>query len=145
MYYVEGIYFLSWEYITSIIMSGACVNYIKKQTTGTWTIQTNCMVWSNFSKQFPRIWTIYFLFEKKNCTWNFIFYAKIQLSIYYKVFIYEWVYFSSPWRFGVITLIWNQASPVQYRISQEEVISTPPPTQALCMAAITGLEHCPKK
>lgn len=48
-------------------------------------------------------------------------------------------------RFDVITLIWNQASPVQYRISQAEVISTPPPTQALCMAAITGLEHCKKK
>ena len=40
-----------------------------------------------------------------------------------------------------VTLIWNQASSEQYLISQADDMSTPPPTQALWIAAITGLVH----
>lgn len=98
---------------------------------------------------------MYYLFEKENCTGtlNFIFYAKYSVTYVTLIIksLHKWMslFFSFSvlyyqYRFDVITLIWNQASPVQYRISQAEVISTPPPTQALCMAAITGLEHCQK-
>lgn len=39
------------------------------------------------------------------------------------------------------TFIWNQASALQIRISHAVIMSTPPPTQAECIAAMTGLEH----
>ena len=42
---------------------------------------------------------------------------------------------------STLTLIWKKASLVQYLMSQALVISTPPPIQALCMAAMTGLGH----
>ena len=41
----------------------------------------------------------------------------------------------------VLTLTENQASEVQSRISHAVVRSTPPPTQAAWMAAITGFWH----
>lgn len=40
-----------------------------------------------------------------------------------------------------VSLSWNQASSVQYRISVADTKSTPPPIHALWMAAITGLSH----
>lgn len=87
-----------------------------------------------------------FSFRKEKLYLEFYFLCKNSVIYLILSFHIKWMsLFFFPWRFGVITLIWNQASPVQYRISQAEVISTPPPTQALCMAAITGLEHCPKK
>lgn len=40
-----------------------------------------------------------------------------------------------------LTLIWNQASEEQRRMSQEQIISTPPPTHPEWTAAMTGCGH----
>lgn len=53
-------------------------NYIQKQTTGTCTIQT---VWlDQIFKAISQDKYMYYLFEKENCTLNFIFYAKNSIT-----------------------------------------------------------------